>query len=323
MTVEETPVVISVVIATCRRPALAIEAIRSVLLDGFRELEVIVVDQDPSQDLEARIRTSFPAEPRIRYLHLERAALSAARNAGLERARGRIVHFLDDDAELVAGSLRAYAEAFATSPPPGVVAGRLVAAWEAPRPAWFPPSREYLLGVYDRAGALAPMQEPDLPVGANFAVLRSVASEIGPFDERLGFSYARKASMLGGEDSLFSIRARAAGHPILYQPAAVARHRIASAKLRPRAFLRRSYWEGATTATLQHLTGRLGQDDVARVAAGHRRSIRRELRRLVEWRHGRLRLLSRVEWMEALASCAQSAGMLRCCAILKQTGTLP
>ena len=38
------------------------------------------------------------------------------------------------------------------------------------------------------------MPEHDLPIGANFAVHRKVMDTVGPFDERLGPSYAESAT---------------------------------------------------------------------------------------------------------------------------------
>jgi glycosyltransferase involved in cell wall biosynthesis len=172
---------ISVVIATCRRPEWALEAIRSVAENGYPDFEVVVVDQDTSSGLEGAIRSRFGADPRFVYMRLDRAILSRARNAGVARASGEIIHFVDDDALLHPGCLQAYAEAFGSrDAAPGIVAGRLVPRWAAPRPAWLPPDREYLLGIYDRGEGLAPMPGNDLPIGANFAVRRGVAAEVGP-----------------------------------------------------------------------------------------------------------------------------------------------
>lgn len=304
--------IVSVIVATCRRAALALDAVRSVLADGFADLEVIVVDQDPGRPLEARLAAAFPGERRLRYVHLDRAVLSAARNAGVAAARGEILHFLDDDALVVPGCLRAYAEAFAsTAPPPGIVAGRLEPLWQVPRPRWLPASLEYLLGVYDRGGVLAPLPAPDLPVGANFAVSRAAAEAIGPFDERLGFSLARRPGGLGGEDSLFAVRARRLGLGVLYQPAALARHRISGNKLSRRAFLRRCYWEGATGVAVEHLAGEAGLGEHRDAGGRAPGGLARDLLRLLELRHGRLRLASDAERMEILARCALGWGAMQ------------
>jgi CDP-glycerol glycerophosphotransferase len=73
-------------------------------------LEVIAVD-DASPDgsgaiLDARARQ----DPRLRVVHLsENAGPGHARNAGLERARGDYVWFVDADDELAAGALAAVA----------------------------------------------------------------------------------------------------------------------------------------------------------------------------------------------------------------------
>ena len=87
---------ISVILPTRNRARLLARAIRSVLAQTYRNLELIVVD-DASTDNTAEIVASFP-DARVRYLRLEenrRAA--AARNFGLEAARGDLISYLDDD----------------------------------------------------------------------------------------------------------------------------------------------------------------------------------------------------------------------------------
>lgn len=85
---------VSVIIPTHNRAALLKEAIQSALAverDGF-ELEVIVVD-DGSTDETPEVAKAFP----VVYLRTEGVGASAARNRGMEIARGDFITFLDDD----------------------------------------------------------------------------------------------------------------------------------------------------------------------------------------------------------------------------------
>jgi hypothetical protein len=60
-------------------------------------LEVIVVDDGSTDDTSALVEAAAAADPRIRGLSQSRAGAAAARNAGLEVARGSLIAPLDAD----------------------------------------------------------------------------------------------------------------------------------------------------------------------------------------------------------------------------------
>ncbi|MGQ4484876.1 CDP-glycerol glycerophosphotransferase family protein [Streptomyces sp. SAS_281] len=86
------------------------ECLDSVLGQDFADFEVIGVD-DCSPDGSGAILDTYAArDDRLRVLHLtENVGLGRARNAGLERATGDYVLFLDSDDTLAPGSLSAIA----------------------------------------------------------------------------------------------------------------------------------------------------------------------------------------------------------------------
>jgi glycosyltransferase involved in cell wall biosynthesis len=97
------------------------KALRSVLNQTFRELEVLVVD-DASED-ETRRTMGASTDPRVRYIRQDAPhGGAAARNVGIENARGRFVAFLDDDDEWFPHKLDRQMPLFRSSPiEPGVV----------------------------------------------------------------------------------------------------------------------------------------------------------------------------------------------------------
>jgi GT2 family glycosyltransferase len=236
---------ISVIICTYRREELALRAIRSVVRDGSAEHEILVIDQDMEGTLGDRIREEFGPTVDIRYFRIPTLGLSHARNYGARQAAGSIVVYLDDDAQALPGWLAGYAEAFSQDPPPVMVGGRILPEWEVPKPWWYPSGRVTILGTYDIGEEPRPFPEFDLPVGANFAILKDHLERLGGFSEELGFSAGRQMA-LGGEDSLIGAQVRQARGLLLYHPRAVATHLIRKGKLSPVYFMRRHFIEGMT-----------------------------------------------------------------------------
>jgi GT2 family glycosyltransferase len=103
--------IVTIVTATRNRCALLKEAVQSVMAQDFRSWQMVVVD-DASEDDTWRWLSSL-GDARVRGLRLERRAeRSAARNLGLDAARGRYVLFLDDDDLLPPTALAHHVRAF-------------------------------------------------------------------------------------------------------------------------------------------------------------------------------------------------------------------
>ncbi len=69
----------------------------SILSQTYRDLEILLID-DGSTDRGGTICDEYAAkDPRIRVFHTENRGLSAARNRGLDEAKGEYVGFVDSD----------------------------------------------------------------------------------------------------------------------------------------------------------------------------------------------------------------------------------
>ncbi|GGL38226.1 glycosyl transferase [Halarchaeum grantii] len=89
---------VSVVIPAYRRAAVLPRAVDSALAQTMADLEVVVVDDGSPDDTAAVVRAYD--DPRVRYVaHETNRGVSAARNTGIEAARGDYVAFLDSDDE--------------------------------------------------------------------------------------------------------------------------------------------------------------------------------------------------------------------------------
>jgi glycosyltransferase involved in cell wall biosynthesis len=113
--------VVSVVIPTHDRATLVTRAVDSVLAQEGAELEVIVVDDGSTDDTREVISARYGSDERVVYVFQEHAGVAGARNAGLARARGELVAFLDSDDWWRPGKLALQLACLARVPEAGMI----------------------------------------------------------------------------------------------------------------------------------------------------------------------------------------------------------
>jgi len=190
--------------------------------------ELLVVDDGPdaqTADVARRHGARYVAHPQSR-------GLNAARNTGIDAARGELLVFVDDDVEVRPGWLGALIEAHAHADPAvGVLTGPIHARFED-HPLRScgredPPITTQDHGPDDRDVAHA--------WGANMTVRRSWIERAGRFDE---------SRELYGDEQEFQQRLHAAGGRIRYVAAAALDHRRAGKDARLRALAAAAYRRG-------------------------------------------------------------------------------
>jgi GT2 family glycosyltransferase len=219
---------ISVVIVTHNRPRDATAAVQSCLRQSRRPHEVIVVDDGSASPYAGPVRSS-----RLRILRVHSSVgVSHARNRGVRAARGRFVAFLDDDAIADVGWLEAVHRGIAAGAQ--VMGGPIVPRYAAAPPPWWDAAA---FGVYTSTGN-APDRYADPIWGANMVVRRDVFRRVGLFDPRLG---RQRGTLLSREDAELVTRARRAGCPIAFLPAARVYHTVRPYRFTLRYILRWEY----------------------------------------------------------------------------------
>lgn len=111
---------ISVVIPTRDRARYLNQALDSVFAQTFLDYEIIVVD-DGSTDETRRILAPLVEDKKIYYEYQQATGVSAARNRGIELARGQYVAFLDSDDLFLPDKLEKQYELFKENPTLGFV----------------------------------------------------------------------------------------------------------------------------------------------------------------------------------------------------------
>lgn len=120
------------------------KCMESLLCQDFADFEIILVDDGSTDGVSPGLCDEYAArDPRVSVIHQENGGLGAARNTGLERARGEYLFFIDSDDYIAPGALSRLAEVTERT-------GSDIVLFSF---------------YYDTAGELAPGQLPTLPFG--------------------------------------------------------------------------------------------------------------------------------------------------------------
>lgn len=91
-------VLVSVLVATYNRAPLLQRCIQSIINQSYKNLEILVIDDNSTDETNEVIRDFMQIDNRIRYKkHSENLKLSACRNTGVRLANGQLIAFMDDD----------------------------------------------------------------------------------------------------------------------------------------------------------------------------------------------------------------------------------
>jgi cellulose synthase/poly-beta-1,6-N-acetylglucosamine synthase-like glycosyltransferase len=203
---------VTVMIPTQRRPHGLAVAARSVFAQvgvDFAALELVVVDNDQAPSAEKTVadlarQAPFP----VCYVHEPRPGVAHARNAGMARASGELIAFLDDDEEAPTGWLAALLAAQARHDA-DVVFGPV----RARAPVSVVAHRDYLERFFSREGP-AEAGVIDHYYGCGDSLLRRAAlpDPVAPF--------AVERNHIGGEDDMLFGQMQANGARFAWEPAA-------------------------------------------------------------------------------------------------------
>ena len=236
------PPTISVVILTYRRPGLLEKCLASAAAADRRDVGEMIVAVNGSDQAGAALARSFRSEiAGLRVVELPRSSRGRGRNLAAGHAVFPVVHFLDDDAEVLEGTFCAVARNFLARPEIKCVGG----------PNLTPPASDpfqaavgrvlscrlgawSMRGRYARVGAPRRADERTLML-CNLAFRREVFARGFGFDEDL----------VSAEENLLLERLGRAGGELFYDPELVVHHH------------RRASWSGFLSQTFKSGAGRM------------------------------------------------------------------
>ena len=244
---------ISVILCTynrCQSLAKALDSVANSTLPDSVQCEVLIIDnnsRDRTREIAEEFCLKYP--DRFRYVSETRQGKSFALNTGIQKARGSVLAFMDDDVTVEPVWLRNLTSALDSGEWSGA-GGRIRPARNFPVPPWLP-----LEGPYDMGGMLALFdfgekagQLYSPPFGTNMAFRKEVFQKYGGFRTDLGPS---PGSEIRNEDTELGRRLLAAGEKIRYEPSAVVYHAIPGERLTKQYFLK--FWFDCGRADIREM----------------------------------------------------------------------
>ncbi|WP_297389066.1 glycosyltransferase family 2 protein [Acidiferrobacter sp.] len=240
MTAQSSPL-FSVIIPTHNRCDYLRGAVASVFGQTLSSWELIIID-DGSVDTTSAYVAELPADRVTSIRHEHPQGVSRARNAGIARARGHIVAFLDDDDEYVPEFLAIMADLFSGPTGPDIAWGES-AGWGAVpnREPWHNPVSQDLV-------VCSPPSLAGISASLGLCARRAVLAVEGGFDEYMAvsedidllFRFA-SAGRIYAHVRRPLVRVRAGNHPSLSRSRDYAKIADSEARLitKHSAFLRR------------------------------------------------------------------------------------
>jgi glucosyl-dolichyl phosphate glucuronosyltransferase len=187
-------------------------------------LEIIVVNNNSPDNTEAVVQTFIDkGQHNLSYFFEARQGLSFARNTGLEKATGEYILFTDDDAEISSHWVQEYINTI-NSYSPDCIYSKINIIWDKPKPWWFIPEYTPCFVGLDYGDQLLNVNDIHKEFyGKNFCVRKSILTELGGFDPKLGRQGTKLAA---GEETLLYRKMIWAHKKVIYIPNASVGHRL-------------------------------------------------------------------------------------------------
>jgi glycosyltransferase involved in cell wall biosynthesis len=211
---------VSVVLSTYNRASLlrgALECLRNQQTSDTT-YELIVVDNNSTDETRAVIEQVAKGTSGIRYVHEPRQGLAFGLNTGIGYASGSIIALTDDDIRVTPHYIQAIKQVFQDYPDAAFLGGKVLPRWPIPPPAWLTSDHWSPLALQDyRESVFFTSLDNPVPL-VNKAFRRSIFSEVGLFNTSLG-----KVGTVVGDVADHELMARIwrAGRLGMYAPSVV------------------------------------------------------------------------------------------------------
>ena len=236
---------VTIVLATYNRAAslrATLESFSSLVYPADLTWELLVVDNN-STDSTREVVEKFVAEVAfpVRYIFEKKQGRSAALNAGIVEAKGKVIAFTDDDVIVDRYWLSNLKKTFDDSDC-SAVAGKVVAQWNHRRPDWLEMEGQLAVVHFDLGDELKEIRVP--PLGANSAFRREIFRNYGLFRLDLGVNGSKHT--ITCDDTEFGERLIRGGEKIVYCPSAIIFHPVDPARTTKKYLLSWYFYNGVS-----------------------------------------------------------------------------
>ena len=231
---------VSIVICTYNRAdslKLTLDSLCRMEVGNEFRWEIILIINNSTDHTES-VAESFKPHLPIKVFFEKKQGLAHARNRGIVESEGGLLVFTDDDVNVSPHWLSEYYKNFSRQRGVDYFGGPIHPVWSESgknkKPKWLKnldmPLLGGLLGMYDLKSSDRLYQPQDMhPYGANFAITRETADELGVFNSKLGM----KGDVPGrGEEAEYFMRMQLLNKVGFYINSAQVEHRFENDRLR-------------------------------------------------------------------------------------------
>ena len=228
------------------------------LLNGFKKQEyknyeiVFISDCNSELLVEVKKLAKKLRINNIRFFLNKKKGLSNVKNLGIQKAKGEIVAFIDDDAVPFPKWTKAIKEGFQKSADVGAVTGTLLPEWIEGEKKWFPEELYWMIGC---SYSLHPKKKCFVRngFGGNLAFNKKVFKKIGLFNPELGYDLgSNKKIQVDGEEADICIKLHnVAKKRVFFNPTMKIYHKVYLSRLKLKTLLRRAYGQGYSKAIIK------------------------------------------------------------------------
>lgn len=316
----------TITICTYNRAKVLPYALQSAVNQSLnpQQYEILVIDNNCTDETQDIVHSFKTAHPNIRSVGESQQGLSFSRNRAFQEAKGDIIIYVDDDAEMCPQYLENLKKILDEEQEIGAIGGPIEVGWLGPVPPWYEAGLDRAFNHLYYGSFRMKLRYPRMIYGTNMAFPVSLLKKIGGFRTDIGI--IGEQSLSTEEKKVFHRiekkereRFDITGYgetdieillkidlnerqPILYDPLLKVRHLISPERLTPEYILTKASWQGRSQYRLERLFHHKGGvrnalwclfESYARMALGKgggrltekfQRSLARGI--LYEWLHG-------------------------------------
>jgi len=250
---ESSAIKISLIMATFNRASYLGRSLDTILAQSLplRHYEVIVVDNNSTDNTSALVKDLQAHYPNLRYVFEGTPGLSHARNRGIAEAVGDIICFVDDDIVADKGYLENMLAAFDAHPEVESVGGRVLITSIAPIHPYLA-HFGWMVTTADFGDKPFFFSDPKqgFPLGVSMAFRREVFQKYGLFNSEFG---RKKERLLAHEELDLFERILQTPNSCYYQPTALLDHVLMPERFSILYVVRWHFWFGASDGMLHSM----------------------------------------------------------------------